>query len=125
LAQWFQRRFLKKFTDGRRTPSDGNSSHRWAKKKLFTLSSNYNSMIQQLSYPLKSLCPTGVVQLAIYIMHIESNEFEVFHHGEQQSLGQDSLVTFHLEFYTTQIISSFFFSLFSCMLPLHQLCVIT
>jgi hypothetical protein len=29
LAQWFQRRrFLKKFTDGRRTPSDGNSSHR-------------------------------------------------------------------------------------------------
>ena len=29
LAQWFQRRrFLKKFTDGRRTPSDGNSSQR-------------------------------------------------------------------------------------------------
>jgi hypothetical protein len=24
--------FLKSFTDGRRTPSDGNSSHRWAKK---------------------------------------------------------------------------------------------
>ena len=34
LAQWFQRRrFLKKLTDGRRTPSDGNSSHRWAKKQ--------------------------------------------------------------------------------------------
>ena len=29
---WFQRRrFLKKFTDGRRTPSEGNSSHRRAK----------------------------------------------------------------------------------------------
>ena len=29
LAQWFQRRrFLKKFTDGRRMPRDGNSSHR-------------------------------------------------------------------------------------------------
>jgi hypothetical protein len=28
LTQWFQRRrFLKKFTDGQRTPSDGNSSH--------------------------------------------------------------------------------------------------
>jgi hypothetical protein len=28
LAQWFQRRrFFKKFTDGQRTPSDGNSSH--------------------------------------------------------------------------------------------------
>ena len=28
LAQWFQRRrFLKKFTDGRRMPSDGNCSH--------------------------------------------------------------------------------------------------
>jgi hypothetical protein len=27
LAQWFQRRrFFKKFTDGRRTPSDGNRS---------------------------------------------------------------------------------------------------
>jgi hypothetical protein len=33
LVQWFQRRRLfNKFTDGRRTPSDGNSSHRWAKK---------------------------------------------------------------------------------------------
>jgi hypothetical protein len=34
LAQWFQRRrFLKKFTDGRRKrmPIDGNSSYRWAK----------------------------------------------------------------------------------------------
>jgi hypothetical protein len=29
LAWWFQRRrFLKKFTEGRRMPSDGNSSHR-------------------------------------------------------------------------------------------------
>jgi hypothetical protein len=29
LAQWFQRRrFSNKFTDGRRTPSVGNSSHR-------------------------------------------------------------------------------------------------
>ena len=33
LAYWFQRWiFFKKFTDGRRMPSDGNSSHRWAKK---------------------------------------------------------------------------------------------
>jgi hypothetical protein len=32
LAQWFQRRrFLKKFTDGRQMPIDGNSSYRWAK----------------------------------------------------------------------------------------------
>jgi hypothetical protein len=28
LVNWFRRRFLKKLTDGRRTPSDGNSSHR-------------------------------------------------------------------------------------------------
>ena len=36
LAQWFQRRrFLKKFTDRRQTPSDGNSSHRWVKKAHF------------------------------------------------------------------------------------------
>ena len=32
LAKRFQRRrFFKKFTDGQRTPSDGNSSYRWAK----------------------------------------------------------------------------------------------
>jgi hypothetical protein len=38
LAQWFQRRrFLKKFTDGRRMPSDGNSSHKELRQRLFIM----------------------------------------------------------------------------------------
>jgi hypothetical protein len=48
LTQWFQRRIcFKKFTDGRRTPSDGNNSHSWAKneisKQIFVCNCNRNN----------------------------------------------------------------------------------
>jgi hypothetical protein len=71
LAWWFQRRrFLKKFTDGRRMPSDGNSSHRWAKKVWNTvrvISYQFYLYINVISV----LCnPNGTLFQTCLILHV-------------------------------------------------------